>query len=93
MLVILNLASPVSLLGRAVAPSDKTGFWSNILQKPAGLQPLKVFLKEGQRAQHTISPWTVCHNAEFEQMWYKAPNYHPGGPFPKVYLIKDIPPA
>ena len=85
--------SPLSLLGRAVAPVDKTGFWSNILQKTAGLQPLKLFLMESQHAQHAISSWTFCHRAEYRHMWEGGPNNHRGTPLPKVKPVKHISPA
>ena len=92
-LVILNHANTVSLLDWAVARFDKSGFWSNILQKPAVLQPLKVFLMEGQRTQHAISCWTFCHRTELQHMWGGGSDYHCGGPLPKIKPIKHISPT
>lgn len=90
-LVILNHAN--SSLGRAVARFDKSGFWSNILQKPAGLQPLKVFFMEFQCAEDTISSWTFCCRTEVQNMWGSGSNFHCGAPLPKVKPVIHISPA
>ncbi|DBA95031.1 TPA: hypothetical protein ACH3X1_002547 [Trebouxia sp. C0004] len=88
--VILNHVRSVSLLGQAVAPSDKTGFWSHIMQNAAGLQPLKSITqgRSMRTARHLLPDLLAQKRTSTNVVQSPQLSVQGKGPFPKVHLVK-----